>query len=96
MEFDDYVVLRCVIQRQALRHFFPTKEKCKKISQGLWKKNPSSTEYAQNFAEGQRAFAESMKLLSEKACEWIEFDLKNFAQTSSAYSTEKDHVNPLK
>jgi hypothetical protein len=78
MEWDDFVVLRCVIQRQAYRHYNPHWVKIKKASHTLWKQNPSSIEYAQNFADGQRAFAAATKLMTEKACEWIEFDLKNF------------------
>lgn len=90
MGFDDYVVLRAVIARQTLRHDFAAKENFKKKSIELFKINPTATGYAQNFGEMQKSMGLAGKMMTEKACEWIDFEFKNFMLTSKKISEDKD------
>ena len=95
MNFDDYIVLRAVINRQQMRHCQAAKDKNVEKSVELFKKNSISSEYAQNFGELQKLQAEAGKLMTEKACEWIDFELKNFMATSKKISKDKEKTKKV-
>jgi len=90
MALDSYIVLRSVIQRQALRHCAPEKDKLRAESLELYKKNPTAQEYANNFGQQQRIFMEAMKMMTEKACEWIDFEMQYFQKTNKKFAESKD------
>jgi len=56
----------------------------------LYRVNPISQEYNQNFQEGQKQYNLAMKTMTEKACEWIDFDMKAFSQSLQALNKDKD------
>lgn len=49
----------------------------------------------QNFALGQKSFNESILYITKKACEWIDFDQKNFALTYQAAMKEQSTAQEL-
>lgn len=80
MELKDYLVLRAIITRQSCRAFAPLKAQFKQKQFDLYKSNDQQG-YINNFVHGQRAYNESILFMTKKACEWIEFDYKNYIAT---------------
>jgi len=94
MEFKDLMVVRSVILHQALRHYQPQKVHFKKIQMEFFKKEDWQG-YAQNFANGQKAYNDAIMFMTKKACEWIDFDMKLFNQTMQDVQKDKDLTNQL-
>ena len=95
MNFDDYIVLRAVVNRQQLRHMQAAKDKISEKSVELFKKSSISNEYAQCFGELQKLQADSGKMITEKACEWIDFEFKNFMATAKKISEDKEKTKKM-
>lgn len=85
MELKDYLALRSVIIHQGLRHYKPQREGFRDKSLELFKAEDWQG-YAQNFANGQKAYNEAMMFITKKACEWIDFDIKNYNATAKGIS----------
>lgn len=49
----------------------------------------------QNFGAAQKAYNECYAFMTRKACEWIDFDLKNYQLTCQAALKEKDTAEQL-
>lgn len=77
MEFKDYLVLRSVIARQSIRLFAPMKLKFKQKGYEIFL-TQNQQDYLANFAQAQRGYNEAVIFITKKACEWIEFDFKNY------------------
>lgn len=91
MELKDFLVLRSIILHQGLRHYKPQKEIYREKSLELYKKEDWQG-YAQNFANGQKAYNDAILFITKKACEWIDFDIKNYNLTFQNISKEKDQL----
>lgn len=91
MEFKDFQVVRSVILRQALRHYQPQKDGFKEKQLELFKKEDWQS-YAQNFANGQKAYNDAILYMTKKGCEWIDFDIKNYNLTMTEIQKDKDLV----
>ena len=89
MDINDFIIFRCIIERQSMRHNFENNEKLKAASVELWKKNPTSEEYAKNFEQLFRSQAEAGKHMTTQGCEWIDFELKNFETTMKSLMKEE-------
>ena len=76
----DFLIVRTIIMHQALRYYAPQKKIFSDKSLELFKKDDQQA-YAQNFAQGQKAFNNAILHITKKACEWIDFDIKNYNET---------------
>lgn len=89
MGIDDFIIFRSIIERQALRHNFEENQKLKAQSVELYKKNPTSEDYAKNFEMMFRKVAEAGKHMTAQACDWIDYDFKNFHLTMQGLMKEE-------
>merc|ERR1711957_800508 len=61
----------------------------------IYKKSSISNEYAQNFGELQKIQSDAGKMITEKACEWIDFELKNFMASAKKISEDKEKTKTM-
>ena len=94
MNFKDFMILRSIIMRQSHRQFQPTKLKYKEEQLELYKKKDMS-QYSMNFAKIQKEYTDTLAFITKKACEWIEFDLKNFNNTVQSILKDKEKTNEM-
>ena len=83
LEFQDYLVFRSIIMRQACRAFQPLREKMNEAKLEAFK-GKEQAKYVNIFRQGQNQFNACVATFTKKACEWIEFDINNYKLTGEA------------
>jgi hypothetical protein len=81
LEFQDYLVFRSIIMRQACRAFEPLKVKMNEAKMEAYKAKEQA-KYVNIFRQGQQQFNACVATYTKKACEWIEFDINNYRLTA--------------
>jgi len=94
LKYDDYVILRAIITRQAMRSFIPKKETLnQKKMEAFREKNQQK--YVAVFREGQHEFQQSIIAMTKKACEWIELEPQNYQLTVKQYMEDPEKRQEL-
>lgn len=94
LKYDDYVILRAIITRQAMRSFIPKKETLNaKKMEAFREKNQQK--YVAVFREGQHEFQQSIIAMTKKACEWIELEPQNYQLTVKQYMEDPEKRQEL-
>ena len=94
LEFEDFLVFRAIIMRQASRVFAPKKDALNDKKLEAFKSNDQNA-YVKVFREGQQLFNQAIMGITQKACEWIELDVKNYQLSVQAVMENEEHRNKL-
>ena len=88
LEYNDFLVFRAIITRQAGRAFAPKRAElnAKKL-EAFNAKNQQ--EYVKLFREGQVEYQKNIVNFTRKACEWIELDAQNYQLTVRQYMEDE-------
>ena len=95
MTTKDVLIIRTIILHQALRYFAPHKKTLADKSLELFKAGDQQA-YAQNFAQGQKAFNDAIIHITKKACEWIDFDIKSYNETIEKMQKDKEEAGRIR
>ena len=88
LEFDDFIVFRAIITRQAGRMFATKRtELNEKKLEAFNAKNQQ--EYVKLFREGQVEYQKALVTVTKKACEWIELEGQNYQLTIRQYMEDE-------
>ena len=80
LQFEDFLVFRAVINRQAARMFLPMRDQLNERKLQAFR-DKNQAEYVKIFREGQVEYQKCMKTITMKACEWIELEPQNYQIT---------------
>ena len=94
LKYDDYVILRAIITRQAMRQFIPKKETLNARKMEAYREK-NQQKYVAVFREGQHEFQQSIIGMTKKACEWIELDAQNYQLTVKQYMEDPEKRREL-
>jgi uncharacterized LabA/DUF88 family protein len=89
LEYQDFLVLRAIIMRQAWRQFKPERDELNNRKLEAFKAKNQS-EYVKIFREGQLKYQQALVNITKKACEWIELESSNYNLTTKSYLEDKD------
>jgi len=89
LEFDDFLVFRAIITRQAGRMFAPKRAELneKKIE---FFKEKNQQKYVAVFREGQVEYQKCIVAITKKACEWVEMEPGNYHLTIRQYMEDPE------
>ena len=89
LRFQDFLVFRAIITRQAGRLFAPKREELNARKLQAFK-DRNQQEYVNVFREGQVEYQKAMVTISKKACEWIELDGQNYQLSIRQYMEDEN------
>ena len=96
MRFKDFIFLRSVILRQALRKWQPEKERLSSIAVELLKKgSQAERDYASNHIEQTQKHAEILMEMTNKACDHIEYNTAGFHKTIQKVQKNKKDLEEM-
>jgi hypothetical protein len=88
LELEDFLVFRGIVMRQGSRKFEPKRLEMNAKKLELYKAKDQQG-YVQCFREGQVAFNRCILEITNKACEWIELDVKNYQLSIQTYMEDE-------
>jgi hypothetical protein len=94
LKYEDYVILRAIITRQAMRAFLPKKEELNARKMEAFREK-NQQKYVAVFREGQHEFQQSIIGMTKKACEWIDLDAQNYQLTVKQYMEDPEKRSEL-
>jgi hypothetical protein len=88
LEFQDFLVFRAIVMRQGSRLFEPKRLALNAKKLELYKAKDQAG-YVRVFREGQTEFNTCILSITQKACEWIELDMKNYQLSMQAFMDDE-------
>ena len=88
LEYQDFLVFRAIINRQAGRAFAPKRAELNEKKLAAFNAK-NQQEYVKLFREGQVEYQKNIVGYTRKACEWIELDANNYQLTVRQYMEDE-------
>jgi len=89
LEYDDFIVFRAIITRQAGRAFAPKRAELNEKKLAAYREKNQQA-YVAAFREGQVEYQKVIVAITKKACEWIELESQNYQLTIRQYMEDQE------